>query len=136
MLQNAGILGADAIIFDLEDAVAPREKDAARLLVCQALKTVDYGACEKIVRINPIDASAQEDIAAVVPYRPDAILLPKANKAEDVWQVVEWIKAAEAQDQPPISIIALLETPLGIVNSFAVASAHPRIVAIALGAED
>lgn len=136
MLQNAGILGADSVIFDLEDAVAPREKDAARLLICQALTTIDYGICEKVVRINPIDASAQKDIAAVVPCRPDAILLPKAGSAQDVQQAAEWIKASETPDQPPVNIIALIETPLGIVNCFAVAASHPRVVAVALGAED
>ena len=51
MLQNGGVFGADALILDLEDAVAPQEKDAARLLVAQALKTVDYGMSEKVVRI-------------------------------------------------------------------------------------
>lgn len=136
MLQNAGILGADSIIFDLEDAVAPGEKDAARLLVCHALKTIDYGTCEKIVRINPIDVSAQADIAAIVPCRPDALLVPKVNGPEDIHQVVRWVEASEAVDQQPVKIIALIETPLGIVNCYPIATAHPRVVAMALGAED
>lgn len=136
MLQNAGVLGADSIILDLEDAVAPREKDAARFLVGQALRTVDYGQCEKIVRINPIDVSAQQDIAAIVPCRPDTLLVPKVSCAADIHQVVQWIEASEATDQKPVKIIALIETPLGIVNCYTIASAHPRVVAMALGAED
>ncbi|MFA6670781.1 MAG: aldolase/citrate lyase family protein, partial [Bacillota bacterium] len=55
MVQNAGILGADSIIFDLEDAVSPDEKDAARILVRNALRSVDYGSCERTVRINSVD---------------------------------------------------------------------------------
>lgn len=136
MLQNAGILGADSIIFDLEDAVAPREKDAARLLVGNALKTMDYGNCEKIVRINPLDVSAQEDVAAIVPCCPDTILVPKVNSAEDIHQVVQLVEAYEADNQKPIKIIALIETPLGIVNCYSIATAHLRVVAMALGAED
>ncbi len=136
MLQNAGVLGADSIVFDLEDAVAPREKDAARFLVGGALRTVDYGSCEKIVRINPIDVSAEKDIAAIVPCRPDALLVPKVNCAEDIHQVVKWIEASEAPGQKEVKIVALIETPLGISNCYSIAKAHPRIVAMALGAED
>ncbi len=136
MLQNAGVLGADSIVFDLEDAVAPREKDAARFLVGGALRTVDYGSCEKIVRINPIDVSAEKDIAAIVPCRPDALLVPKVNCAEYIHQVVKWIEASEAPGQKEVKIVALIETPLGISNCYSIAKAHPRIVAMALGAED
>ena len=136
MLQNGGILGADSVILDLEDAVAPHEKDAARLLVCHALKMTDFGSCEKVVRINPIDISAQEDVAAVVPCHPDTLLVPKVNCAADIHQVVRWIEASENSGQQPVKIIALIETPLGIVNCYSIAAAHPRVVAVALGAED
>jgi citrate lyase subunit beta/citryl-CoA lyase len=136
MLQNAGVLGADSIVFDLEDAVAPREKDAARLLVGHALRTIDYGKCEKIVRINPIDVSAQQDIAAIVPCRPDALLVPKVNCAEDIHQVVQWIETSETAGQKPVKIIALIETPLGITNCYSIAIANRRVVAMAFGAED
>lgn len=136
MLQNAGVLGADSIIFDLEDAVAPREKDAARFLVGHALRTIDYGNCEKVVRINPIDVSAEQDIAAIVPCHPDALLVPKVTSAADIHQVVQWIEASETDGQKPVKLIALIETPLGIVNCYSIATAHPRVVAMALGAED
>ena len=136
MLQNAGVLGADSIVFDLEDAVAPREKDAARFLVGGALRTVDYGSCEKIVRINPIDVAAEKDIAAIVPCRPDALLVPKVNCAEDIHQVVKWIEASEAPGQKEVKIVALIETPLGVANCYSIAKSHPRVVAMAFGAED
>jgi len=81
MLQNGGVLGADAIAFDIEDAVAPREKDAARFLIAHALRNIDYGTTEKVVRINSLDTFAAEDIKAIVPCRPDALLVPKVNSA-------------------------------------------------------
>ena len=136
MLQNGGVLGADAIAFDIEDAVAPREKDAARFLIAHALRNIDYGTTEKVVRINSLDTFAAEDIKAIVPCRPDALLVPKVNSAEDIRQVVAMIKAAERPDQTPVKILALIETPLGVENAFQIACADPRVVAICLGAED
>ena len=72
MLQNGGVFGADSVILDLEDAVAPNEKDAARYLVSHALRTVDYGESEKTVRINPLDTFAALDIPLIVASGPDA----------------------------------------------------------------
>ena len=136
MLQNGGVLGADALAFDLEDAVAPREKDAARFLVGHALRNVDYGTSEKVVRINALDTFAAIDIPAIIPCRPDALLVPKVDSAEDIHQVVAMIKAAERPGQKEVVIFALIETPLGIENAFQIASADKRVVAICLGAED
>ena len=84
MLQNGGVFGADSVILDLEDAVAPTEKDAARFLIAHALRTVDYGCSEKVIRINPLDTFAAEDIKAIVPCCPDTILVPKVESAEDI----------------------------------------------------
>ncbi|MEL7633476.1 MULTISPECIES: aldolase/citrate lyase family protein [Sporomusa] len=136
MLQNGGVFGADALILDLEDAVAPQEKDAARLLVAQALQTVDYAASEKVVRINPLDTFAAEDIKAIVPCRPDALLVPKVEKPEDIIEVVRMAAAAEQPGQPPVKLIALLETPAGIAEAYRIAKADARVVALAFGAED
>ena len=135
MVQQAGLLGADTVILDLEDAVSPREKDAARMLVRQALKTVRYG-CEIIVRINTLDSFAREDLAAIVPCAPSAILLPKVNAAADILQTVALLDEYEKEGQKPLEIIALIETPLGVANCFAIATAHHRVTALALGAED
>lgn len=136
MLQNGGVLGADAVILDLEDAVAPQEKDSARILVAHALKNVDYGTCETVVRINPLDTFAHDDIAAIVPCRPKALLVPKVQSAADIGTVVELIEKAEKPGQKPVKIIALLETPRGLAEAYSIASADARIVALAMGAED
>ena len=136
MLQNGGVFGADSVILDIEDAVAPTEKDAARFLIAHALRTVDYGCSEKVVRINPLDTFAAEDIKAIVPCRPDTILVPKVESAEDIHAAVKMIAAAELPNQTPVKIIALLETPRGIIEAYNIALADPRVVALALGAED
>ena len=136
MLQNGGVFGADSIILDLEDAVAPAEKDAARFLVAHALKTVDYGCSEKVIRINPLDTFAAEDIKVIVPCCPDAILVPKVECAADIHAAVKMIAAAELPNQTPVKIIALLETPRGIIEAYQIAKADPRVVALAFGAED
>jgi len=136
MLQNGGVFGADSVILDLEDAVAPTEKDAARFLIASALRTVDYGESEKVIRINPLDTFAAADIKAIVPCCPDAILVPKVESSEDIHTVVSMIAAAEVPGQTPVKIIALLETPKGIMEAYQIAKADPRVVALALGAED
>jgi citrate lyase subunit beta/citryl-CoA lyase len=136
MLQNGGIFGADSIILDLEDAVAPGEKDAARLLVAQTLRDIDYGASEKVVRINPLDTFGEEDIKKIVPCRPDALLVPKVQSAKDIKKVVELIDRAKKPDQPFIDLVALLETPRGIAEAYNIAEADECVVALALGAED
>ncbi len=136
MLQNGGVFGADSVILDLEDAVAPTEKDAARFLVANALRTVDYGGSEKVIRINPLDTFAAEDIKVIVPCRPDTILLPKVESAEDIHKAVKMIAMAEQPNQTPVNIIALLETPRGIMEAYGIAKAHSRVVGLALGAED
>jgi citrate lyase subunit beta/citryl-CoA lyase len=136
MLQNGGVFGADSVILDLEDAVAPMEKDAARFLVAHALRTVDYGCSETVIRINPLDTFAAADIKAIVPCCPDAILVPKVESAADIHQVISMIAAAEKPGQTPVKIIALLETPCGIVEAYNIAKSDPRVVALALGAED
>jgi len=136
MLQNGGVFGADSVILDLEDAVAPMEKDAARFLIAHALQTVDYGTSEKVVRINPLDTFAADDIKAIVPCCPDAILVPKVESAADIHQVVSMIAAVEKPGQTPVKIIALLETPCGIAEAYSIAKADKRVVALSLGAED
>jgi len=77
MILNGSVFGADSVIFDLEDAVSPAEKDAARILVRNGIKTLDYNFLETIVRINSIQTTFwQKDLATVIPVNPDAILVP------------------------------------------------------------
>jgi len=136
MVQNGGVLGADSIILDVEDAITLREKDAARLLVASALKSVNFYNSEKVVRINSIDTFALQDINIIVPCAPNAILLPKTNCAADVHQVAAWIKAAEKPGQKTVKLIPQIETPQGVIEAYAIAVADPRVEALALGAED
>lgn len=136
MLQNGGVFEADAVILDLEDAVAPGEKDAARLLVSHALRAVDYGSSEKVVRINTLDTYGQQDIRAIVPCQPDALLVPKVQGPEDIQTALELMAAVERPGQPEVKIIALIETPRGLAEAFRIAAASSRIKALALGAED
>lgn len=136
MVQNAAVFGSDAVILDLEDAVAPQEKDAARFLVVEALQTVDYGKCAKVVRINPLEYNGGADIAAVVRAGPDALLVPKVQSAADIQAVVAQVAAHEQPGQPEVKIIALIETPRGLAEAFSIASADKRVIALALGAED
>ena len=136
MVQNGGVLGADSLILDVEDAITLREKDAARFLVASALKSVNFYNSEKVVRINSIDTFARQDINIIVPCEPDAILLPKTNCAADVHQVVEWIKAAEKPGQIPVKLIPQIETPQGVIEAYGIAVADKRVEALALGAED
>jgi citrate lyase subunit beta/citryl-CoA lyase len=136
MLQNGGLFGADSVILDLEDAVAPKEKDAARWLVAEALRNVAYGSSEKVVRINPLDTFGVQDIQAIVPCRPDVLLVPKVERVEDIEAVTALVAKAEKAGQTPVQLIALLETSLGIAQAHQIAQTKGRLVALALGAED
>ncbi|MGI6091522.1 MAG: CoA ester lyase [Veillonellaceae bacterium] len=136
MLQNGGVFGADSVILDVEDAVAPGEKDAARLLVAHSLLNVNYGRSETVVRINTIDTFGKEDIRTLVPCQPDLFLVPKVESAADIKAVVSLIEAAEKPGQKRVNLIALLETPRGIAEAYNIAKADERVVALALGAED
>ena len=136
MLQNAGVFGADAVILDLEDAVAPREKDAARFLVAEALRQVDFKTSARVVRINTLDTGGAEDLRRVVPCIPAAVLVPKVQSASDILAVAGLLEALEQPGQAPVQIIALIETPRGLAEAYSIATVHPRVIALAFGAED
>ena len=140
MLINGNCLGADSVIFDLEDAVSPDEKDAARILVRNTMRYMDFRGCVIIVRINSIDTPYwQKDIDAILPYTPGLILLPKTGSAADVLAADAYITAAEEKlgiKTGTIGLMPLIETALGVENAFAIASASSRVKALFLGAED
>ena len=140
MMTSCGFFGADAVIFDLEDAVSPGQKLAARQLVRHAIANLELNGCEVVVRINAVDTPLwKQDLAAVVPQRPSMIMLPKAARREELLQVSQELSALEAQSGLPegeIGMIALIETALGVHNAYEIASACPRVRAIFLGAED
>lgn len=139
MMADAHIYGPDSIMLDLEDSVTMAEKDAARLLVYQALKTVDYGNTEMVVRINPLNTPyGKKDIEAVVKAGVDVIRMPKTETAEEVVEVEREIERVERElgCVGRTKIMVAIESTLGIVNAYAIATASPRMMGIALGAED
>ena len=140
MLMNGNCLGADAVIFDLEDAVAPAEKDAARILVRNTMRYMDFSGCEIIVRINSIDTPYwQGDLEAVLPYRPDLILLPKTGCAEDAVTADRYMSFVEEQngmEKGTVGLMPLIETAIGVENAYTIASSTKRVKALFLGAED
>lgn len=139
MMADAHIYGPDSIMLDLEDSVTMAEKDAARLLVYQALKTVDYGNTEMVVRINPLNTPyGKKDIEAVVKAGVDVIRMPKTETAEEVVEVEREIERVERElgCVGRTKIMAAIESTLGIVKAYAIATASPRMMGIALGAED
>ncbi len=96
LLMNADVLGADSVIFDLEDAVSPAEKDSARILVRNVLKNMRPKGCEVIIRINPADTDFwMKDLDEVIPYAPDMIMPPKASSGDYVRKVSDYIGKLE-----------------------------------------
>lgn len=134
-LEKARELPADALILDLEDAVAPAEKGAARDLVVQAVRAGGYGEREIIIRVNGADTEwGAADLAAAAAAGPDAILFPKIETPE---MLAEAASALEAHGAPETTAIwAMMETPRGIMNASVIADAHPRLAAMVLGTND
>lgn len=140
MITDGHIYGSDSIMFDLEDSVSLREKDAARFLVFNALKTIDYGNTETVVRVNGLDTLfGREDFEAMVRAMPDIIRLPKTDTAQDVIEADNLITEIEKEIGMEVGrtkLMAAIESPLGILNAYSIATASRRLVAMALGAED
>ena len=140
MLINGSVLGADAVIFDLEDAVSPAEKDAARVLVRNTLRYMDFTGCQRIVRINSTDTAYwKADLDAILPEKPELILLPKTGTAQDALMADAYITELEEKLGLPansVGLMPLIETALGVENAFSIASSCKRIFALFLGAED
>ena len=134
---NAALHGPDAIILDLEDSVHPAEKDAARLLVRNALRAVDFLRCERMVRINQLPLGL-EDLDEIVPESPDLILIPKVENPEQMVEAGARIADIKADYgiTRPIWLMPILESALGIENALAIAGASEKIVALTIGLED
>lgn len=140
ILQNGDALGADAVIFDLEDAVAPDQKDAARILVRNTMTYLDFSKAEIIVRINSVDTDFwKKDLDTIVPLKPSLIMPPKCSCAQDVLTVDAYLSVLEeklAFAPNTIRLIPLIETALGVENAYQIASCTKRVAAIFLGGED
>jgi citrate lyase subunit beta/citryl-CoA lyase len=132
---NAGIHGPDGIILDLEDSVAPAEKDAARILVRNTLVSVDFGGAERMVRINQLPLGL-EDLDAIIPQRPNLILIPKCESAQDVRAVAERIATLHEGRGHDIHLMPIIESAAGTLRALDIAMADPAVVALAIGLED
>ncbi|MEA4960745.1 citrate (pro-3S)-lyase subunit beta [Lutispora sp.] len=140
MMTDAHLYGADSLMFDLEDSVKLTEKDSARFLVYNALTTIDYGQVEKVVRVNPLNTEfGKADIEAMVKAGVNIIRLPKSETPQDVIEVDNYITECEKKygiEVGSTGMMAAIESALGIINAYAIATASKRLIGIALGAED
>jgi citrate lyase subunit beta/citryl-CoA lyase len=140
MIRDVHIYGADSIMFDLEDSVSLPEKDAARMLVYHSLQTFDYGKTEVVVRINGLSTPfGKDDVEAMVRAKPHVIRLPKTETPEDVREIDALISKIEQQigmEPGTIGLMAAIESALGVINAYPIATASKRLIGIAIGAED
>ena len=134
---NAGLHRPDAVILDLEDSVHSNEKDAARLLVRNALRCVDFMGAERMVRINQLPLGL-EDLRAVVPEGPDLILIPKVEDPAQVEEVEARIKGVRSRegDGHATWLMPILESALGVERAFEISTAAETVVALTIGLED
>jgi len=137
LMINAGIHKPDGIILDLEDAVAPDKKFEARFVVRNALRAVNFYGAERMVRINQIPAGL-EDLEYVVPHNVNLILVPKCESANQIKQVNEQIeKIKKAHNiKTDIWLMPIIESALGVMKAFEIASAAGNVVSLAIGLED
>jgi citrate lyase subunit beta/citryl-CoA lyase len=134
---NAGLHRPDGVILDLEDSVHPDQKEAARYLVRNALRSIDFGGAERMVRVNQGEMGL-EDLDVVVPEAPDLILLPKVETAEEVNAAADRVASLREDHgvESPVWLMPILESALGVENAFAIASASETVAALTIGLED
>jgi len=140
MFLNAPVFQPDAILFDLEDAVAYAEKDSARDLLCEAMGQMDFGACRVFVRINSLHTPfGEEDVRAVVPAGIRYLRLAMCETAADVRELDGLLAAVEAEHQLPVGSVKVqcsIETARGVLNAREIVAASPRVISLSFGAED
>jgi citrate lyase subunit beta/citryl-CoA lyase len=135
LMINAGTYSADGVILDLEDSVAPDRKSEARLLVRNALRSVDFYGAERMVRINQVPEGLN-DLKYVVPHNVNLILIPKCEIPDQIRQVNEMISEIAKTSEHNIHLMPIIESALGVINAYLVATASKNIVAMAIGLED
>jgi len=140
MIQQGGIYGADSILLDLEDAVALNQKDAARTLVRNMMKVIDFYDTEVCVRINHLSTPfGMADLEEIVPLQPSAIRYPKTESPEEVAELLKIIEKIEDRHGLPhnkMTLHAMIETAMGVQNVFNIASMFSRVDAITIGGQD
>ena len=134
-LEKARQLPADGLILDLEDAVAPEAKDGARESACEAARSRAYGGRVVAIRVNGAGTPWHEpDMAAAVSARPDAILVPKVDSAQDVLAVERLLGQLGADDRTRLWV--MLETPAAVLDARVIAAASERVSVLVLGTND
>ncbi len=135
--MNAGLHGPDGIILDLEDSVAPSEKDAAQMLVRNSLRAVNFYGCERMVRINQLPRGL-DDLKYIVPHNVHVILIPKCESTEHVHQVEEEVNKlkSEGKIKNEIFFMPIIESALGVMRAFEIATASKQNCGLAIGLED
>lgn len=139
-IKDAYIYGSDSVIFDLEDAVAENQKDAARFVLYHTLRQINYRGVERLVRINGLNTPYwKEDIRVCVAGGADGIRIPKCECAQDVLDVQEELEKAEYEfgvTSGNMLLMAALESPRGILNALEICESTPRLFGIALSGSD
>ena len=139
-IEKATTLGVDCICMDLEDGTALNKKAEARGVIAQAMRELDFGKSERCIRINSVGSGfEQDDLAAALAARPDTIVLPKVESAEQVGWVSGEIESYELSNGLPmggIRLLAGLETAKGVLNLKEIAGADKRLEALIFGGED
>ncbi len=140
MVVNAGIYPVDSLMFDLEDSVALDQKENARFVLHEALRTINYQGKELIVRINSLaNGMGQMDLDYLIPLGKVAIRLPKTDSAQDIIDCEEYIANIEKKHHMKIGstkMMAAIESANGVLNAYSIAHSSKRLIGIALGAED
>jgi citrate lyase subunit beta/citryl-CoA lyase len=134
-LEKARTLPADALIFDLEDAVAPDAKAVARTMACATARAGGYGSREVVIRVNGLATPwGADDLAAVAGAGPGAVLLPKVEDAASVREALAALAAHGAPES--LAVWCMVETPRGVLRAEAIAGASPRVAALVMGTSD
>ena len=137
LMINAGIHHPDGIILDLEDAVAPDKKDEARFMVRNALRGINFDGAERMVRINQGERGL-EDLNYIIPHNVNLVLIPKCETPEQVKAVNAQIEKIQkkVKSKNPVWLMPIIESAMGVINAYAIASEAPNIVSLAIGLED
>jgi citrate lyase beta subunit len=135
-IRKATGLDADCVCLDMEDGVAQNRKTEARFTIINALRELNFGRSERLARINPIGSGLeQDDLKSILPARPDGIVVPKVDDAEQVRWACAQIDRVLGQGTP-LGVIVIIETARAILNLAEIAGAHPRLQGLIFGAED
>jgi len=139
-IRKAATLGADCVCMDMEDGVAANRKTEARSTILEALRSLEFGPSERLARINPVGSGLElDDLLAALEGKPDGIVIPKVESADQV----RWASLSIASIEEKfgwtlggICLIVIVETARGIVNLAEIAGADPRLQALIFGSED